>query len=320
MPSRERIDAYRDRRPGTLLSDDMIAWELDHAPDCAAEVPPEFKAELEWMAADDGLATDASAMVAATKPAALYDFASSPHGGRWKPLPDHGHEPAINPRTGIDHSIVGSGAGAWAMFANSSSLESTNIVLKTGYLWQCMSRREQADANLQANTFAISTETEDNGDPNRDPWTPAQLDTIVWIHLQDIADFGIPRRICPDWDAGGVGYHTLFGAPSPWTPVAKSCPGAVRIRQWHEQVVPRILGTLEQEVNDVTKQEFLDALGEFYRQGIVPGQDTFADTYRVIVDRQTKQLAEQQATNGRLAETNVLLSKLIDLLRPEPPA
>jgi hypothetical protein len=37
MASRQRIDAYRVRRPDTALSDDMIAWELDNAPDCAAD-------------------------------------------------------------------------------------------------------------------------------------------------------------------------------------------------------------------------------------------------------------------------------------------
>ena len=269
MANRQRIDAYRVRRPGTRLSDDAIAFELDHAPDCAADVPTEVRAELESMADDDGPAASARQMVAAAAPNALYDYASSPHGGRWKPLPDHGHEPAITPRTHIHHSIVGSAAGAWSYFANSTSLESTNIVLKSGYLWQCMSRTEQADANYKANGFAISTETEDNGHPDTDPWTPAQLDTLVWVTLQDIQDFGIPRRVCPAWDQGGIGYHSMFGAPSQWTPaVGKTCPGTIRIKQWHEVIVPRVLGQLEED--DVTVEE----LEEVIDRKLSPGFDT----------------------------------------------
>jgi hypothetical protein len=84
----------------------------------------------------------------------------------------------------------------------------------------------------------------------------------------------------------------------------------------------RTWGTSEQEVDDVTKQEFLDALSEFYRDGVVAGQNTFADTYRVLVDRASKQLAEQQATNDNLVAVNARLDTLIELLStpPEPPA
>jgi hypothetical protein len=86
-----------------------------------------------------------------------------------------------------------------------------------------------------------------------------------------------------------------------------------RVRTW---------GTAEQEVDDVTKQEFLDALTEFTRQGIVPGQDTWADGFRVFADRGAKLIAEQQATNANLVAVNARLDELIELLTPppEPPA
>src|SRR5215216_895133 len=268
MASRQRIDTYRRRRPDSALSDDMIAWELDHVPDCAAEVPAEFKAELERVAWEDE-DRPPPIMGGAAAPLSLYDYASSPHGGKWKPLPDHGGEPAISPRTHIHHSIVGSGAGAWGYFANSTSLESTNIVLKSGYLWQCMSRQEQADANFRANDFAISTETEDNGHPDTDPWTPAQLDTLVWVTLQDIKDFGIPRRECPAWDGGGVGYHTMWGSPSQWTPTSgKTCPGKIRVRQWHDSVLPRVLRTLEETELTPEDKTWIEAkLDQYAREG-----------------------------------------------------
>jgi hypothetical protein len=317
MATLERIERYRDRRPSSLLSDDMVAWELDMAPDCAAEVPPEFKAELEWMAADDGIA-DARAVVAATSPAALYDFASSPHGGRWKPLPDHGHEPAIRPWGLFAHSIVGSAAGAWSYFANSTSLESTTIVHKSGFFWQCMSRREQADAQYRANGFevggtlvgGISHETEDNGDPNTDPWTPAQLDTLVWLLDEDLREFNLPRQVMPDWDAPGLGFHSMFGAPSQLTPaVGKTCPGTVRIRQWHEQVLPRILGTLQEDdmpFSDTDKQFLAGQVDRIHADFVTLLRgETHASTARIL---------------AAVEETNRLLGLLVELPPPEPPA
>jgi hypothetical protein len=319
MASRERIDAYRTRRPDSVLSDDMIAWELDNAPDCAADIPPEFKAELERIAEEDEDRPAPRLSESARAPLSLYDFDSSPHGGRWKPLPDHGGEPTISPRTHVHHSIVGSGAGAWGFFANSTSVESTNIVLKSGYLWQIMSRREQADANYHANAFAISTETEDNGNPNTDPWTAAQIDTLVWVTLQDIADFGIPRRICPAWDEGGIGYHSMWGAPSQWTPaVGKTCPGTVRIRQWNDIVVPRILGTLQQEEDEMTGDDWarLEKLLDTYmRRGV-----RYVDHGDETVAGASNNLENVREDIRRLATaTGVRLDALENLLTPEQP-
>jgi hypothetical protein len=119
--------------------------------------------------------------VAAAAARILVDFDSSPHGGHWRPLPDSGREPAIAMRTVIHHSIVGSAEGAFQYFAGATAIESTFIVKKSGYFWQCMSLGEQADANFMANAFAGSIETEDNGHPDTDPWTSAQIDTLVWL-------------------------------------------------------------------------------------------------------------------------------------------
>lgn len=316
MATRERIDRYRRRRPGSLLSDDAIAWELDQAPDCAAAIPVEFKHELEWAADDNGLDLNARAMVASTRSRALYDYASSPHGGRWKPLPDHGHEPAISPRTHVHHSIVGSAAGAWAYFANSTNLESTNIVLKSGELWQCMSRLEQADANYKANDFAISTETEDNGHPDTDPWTPAQLDTLVWVTLEDMRDFGIPRQVCPAWDRGGVGFHSMWGAPSQWTPAAgKTCPGSVRIKQWHEQVVPRVLGTLTEEIDMPLDQTDKDWIVATLRTGLAGSKDRPVREWAVQLEQAKATLDAGVVVNLAPEQLTQLAEQLAPLLQ-----
>ena len=157
----------------------------------------------------------------------------------WRPLPENRTQPALSPRTIIDHSIVGSAEGAYGYFLNSTSLESHFIVKKDGHIIQLIDTERTADANYQANGHAISIETEDNGDPNRDPWTKAQLESLTRLHawLADAHD--IPRRKCPTTAGGGLGYHSLFGAPSAWTPSAgKTCPGTIRIKQWNDILLP----------------------------------------------------------------------------------
>jgi hypothetical protein len=83
-----------------------------------------------------------------------------------------------------------------------------------------MDTGRRADANLDANAFAISIETEDNGDPDNFPWSRAQLESLRWLHAKLRAVHPtIPRRRCPGPRGGGLGFHSMWGAPSPWTPV-----------------------------------------------------------------------------------------------------
>jgi N-acetylmuramoyl-L-alanine amidase-like protein len=195
---------------------------------------------------------------------ALLDFTGSPHGGRQRHLPEWQSQPRITPTTIIDHSIVGSAEGAWQMFHDRSVLESHFIVGLTGEIWQLMDTGRQADANLDANDFAISIETADLGDPDNQPWTTAQLASLIWLHERLLAAHpSIPRRKCPTWNGGGLGFHTLFGAPSHWTPVAKSCPGRVRKAQWNDVLLPAFLRSKEADdmpLDQTDKQWFVDTL------------------------------------------------------------
>ena len=158
---------------------------------------------------------------------ALISFRGSPHGGSHKLLPEWNRQPRITPTTIIDHSIVGSALGAWFYFRDSTGIESHFIVRGArsgsadGHIWQLMDTGRQADANLNANAFAISIETEDNGDPDNFPWSRAQLASLRWLHAKLRAVHPtIPRRRCPSPRGGGLGYHSMWGAPSAWTPVA----------------------------------------------------------------------------------------------------
>jgi N-acetylmuramoyl-L-alanine amidase len=199
------------------------AWDREHRPECLADVPLRIKEDLveaepepdrppgQRAEVESPAAAAPAPAAAAAAPRILVDFESSPHGGHWRPLPDSGHEPAITMRTVIHHSIVGSAEGAYQYFAGSTAIESHFIVKKNGYFWQCMSLGEQADANFRANDFAGSIETEDNGHPDTDPWTAAQIDTLVWLSLEmRRLRPRIARRKCRTWDDAGLGYHTLF--------------------------------------------------------------------------------------------------------------
>jgi N-acetylmuramoyl-L-alanine amidase-like protein len=188
---------------------------------------------------------------------ALISFTGSPHGGSYKLLPEWDRQPRITPTTIIDHSIVGSALGAWYYFRDSTGIESHFIVRGApsgsadGHIWQLMDTSRQADANLNANAFAISIETEDNGDPDHFPWSQAQLASLRWLHAKLRAVHPtIPRRRCPSPRGGGLGYHTMWGAPSAWTPVArKTCPGRpARVAQWEDQLLPAFLRAEEDDV------------------------------------------------------------------------
>lgn len=161
-----------------------------------------------------------------------------------KRLPEWADEPPIAPRVLIYHSIVGSLASADAHFRHASSLEAHFGVDLDGTIWQWQTTSRQADANYRANDFAVSIETADNGDPDDFPWTDAQLTALVklgnWV-LGEHSD--IERRRCDGPYGSGIGHHTMWGAPSAWTPVNKSCPGAARIRQFDEVLLPALLGT-----------------------------------------------------------------------------
>jgi hypothetical protein len=262
-------------------------WDREHRPECVADVPFEIKQELaEGRLEPDrppGQRVAAATAVAEAAARILVDFDAAPHGGHWRPLPDSGREPAITMRTVIHHSIVGSAEGAWQYFAGGTAIESTFIVKKSGYFWQCMSLGEQADANFRANAFAGSIETEDNGDPDRDPWTSAQLDTLVWLSLEmRRLRPRIARRRCRSWDDAGLGYHTLF--PSQWTNVpGKTCPGTIRKRQWADRVLPRYLAG-EPEEDDMT-QEQARQLRAVYEALIVPGTISPEQTVNLMFER-----------------------------------
>jgi hypothetical protein len=151
-------------------------------------------------------------------------------------IPAGSNDPKIDARAAILHVDAGGAETLYEYFRDrSGGIESHFFIKWDGTIEQYRDTDYQADANYRANDFAISIETQGYGNGS---WTKAQLKSIkrllLWLHETE----GIPLHKIGKWNGAGVGYHTQFGAPGPWTPVAKSCPGPNRIKQFEEVLVP----------------------------------------------------------------------------------
>lgn len=126
----------------------------------------------------------------------------------------------------------------------SDGIESHFYIRRDGTIEQYRDTHFEADANLKANSFigqhgsrfgfvSIETQGMDEGE-----WTDAQLVSIKALlrWLSETHNFPLQRATNPR--GPGVGYHTMFGAPGPWTPKAKTCPGPDRVRQFNNILEP----------------------------------------------------------------------------------
>lgn len=207
-----------------------------------------------------------------------------------KIIPPGDNDPSIRPRLAILHVDAGNAESLHAFFRDrSGGVESHFHVQRDGGLEQYRGIYDQADANNLANDFAVSIETQGFGTGE---WTDEQLATIKRLLLWLNAEAGIPLVKCPKWDGAGVGYHVQFGAPGPWTPVAKSCPGPDRVRQYHEVLVPW-LNTNPQEDDMAEYAEQLDRI-----------ERTVNATDAVVRAKLTR-------TNARVERANTKLARLI---------
>lgn len=153
-----------------------------------------------------------------------------------KIIPAGSSDPPITARVAILHVSASLVASLFEYFRDrSGGIESHFFITITGKIEQYRDTNFQADANLDANDFAISIETAGLGGGK---WNAKQKRAIqrllLWIHQVE----NVPLNKIKVWDGTGVGFHTQFGAPSHWTPVAKSCPGPARIKQFNNWLVP----------------------------------------------------------------------------------
>ena len=173
-------------------------------------------------------------------------------------LPESATQPTIAPRVAILHSAAGRGS-LYGFFRNSSNLESHFWVSDAGVIEQYVDTNRRADANLHANGFAVSIETESSPQAT-ERWTEPQAAAIVrlldWLCTEHP---NIRRRQCDSPTGSGIGWHIMFGTPGPWTPVAKSCPGPARVAQARDEIIPAVAAgttttpeefTMDQEARD----------------------------------------------------------------------
>src|SRR5215207_9118264 len=129
----------------------------------------------------------------------LLDLSGAPHGGKIKLLPEAFSQSTITPVGVVDHTIVGSGAGAFAFFHDDTGAEATFINNLDGELWELMPLDRVADARVAGNSFMLdgkrcgllSIEHADNGDPDHFGFTQAQIESSIWLHnrLAEIFDW-----------------------------------------------------------------------------------------------------------------------------------
>lgn len=156
-----------------------------------------------------------------------------------KLIPESATQAHIVPRAIILHSAGGKGS-LYGFWLNSSDLECHFWVSETGVVEQYMSTTTRADANLHANSFAVSIETESTVSAS-EPWTQAQLDAIIKLCDWLCTTHNIPREQIASPVGSGIGWHVMWGAPGEWTPAkGKVCPGPKRIEQTKNVVIPAV--------------------------------------------------------------------------------
>lgn len=176
---------------------------------------------------------------------------SAPHGfmpgAIIKNIAPGSSDPAITPCGVIQHIAVSNSDSLFGLFSNDGGIESHFYIRKDGTIEQYRSIFRQADAEFDGNLFAAHpgkgfVSVEHQGGVGADlgrPMPKAQLDAfhrvIRFVHQES----AFPLRVCPAWDEGGIGYHALFDQ---WNLNHHSCPGAARIKQFHDVTVPWLKG------------------------------------------------------------------------------
>lgn len=164
-----------------------------------------------------------------------------------KILPEDATQGPITPRAVILHTAVDSASpnsSIYPYFARADvGDESHFYVMDNGTIEQYIDTGHRADANVSANGFAISIETEDDGNPAQNSWTASQLNSIIKLVNWCCAVHNIPHRQIGSPTGSGIGWHSMWGfntptkRPNPWTnALGKTCPGGPRILQMSQVI------------------------------------------------------------------------------------
>lgn len=191
-------------------------------------------------------------------------------------LPENEVQRRIIPTQVIVHTAVDSKAATslYPFFHRADvGAESHFFVTTTGQVEQYMDTEVMANANRFADVRAISIETEDDGDPEGNPWTGAQSLALVYLIDWLCRMHDIPRVRVPAWDEPGIGWHSMWGftdpenlkgmlPDSPWTMFrGKTCPGKTRIRQFLDVILPSVEALGYPPVSGGDGMQFVEAVG-----------------------------------------------------------
>lgn len=222
-----------------------------------------------------------------------------------KLIPPGPTDPRITARVAIMHIAVMIGSLYDYFKDRSGGVESHFYVFKNGAVEQYRDTAFQADANTDANDFAISIETEgmEHGE-----WTEAQLASIkallVWLNKTH----SIPLVKCPKWNGSGVGYHTQFEGQ--WDKRHATCPGPDRIKQFNNVLVPWMAagGTEDDMFTDADRKllTYVSAQIKATAQLVLNADTndlTAADLVAVIPDSLAQQVVD--VLSARLATSKV---------------
>lgn len=208
-------------------------------------------------------------------------------GAKLRNIPPGANDPAITAIGAILHVDAANSGSLFSYFNGpSGGIESHFFVRKDGVVEQYRDTKYEADANYHANSFIkngklygyISIETQGLASGE---WNDAQLREIKKLLLWLSKTHGFPLKRCATATDPGVGYHVMFGAPGPWTPVAKSCPGPDRVKQFNNVLVPWFSTATEpeQEEDDMplTEAEWTRLGKLIYAKEAEYGGDLWAD-------------------------------------------
>jgi hypothetical protein len=163
-------------------------------------------------------------------------------GSLWTPLAEWNDQGSFAKDKFIFHS-TGDRGSATAIY---NYFNRPNVVVESTFVVglepsdstrQLLDSTARADANLSANTTAISAEFVGRAE---DPFTDWQVAEAIRLGKWAHAAHDIPKQLIPSPAGAGFGWHIMFGSPGPWTGVAKECPGKKRIKQLKDTILPAI--------------------------------------------------------------------------------
>lgn len=201
----------------------------------------------------------------------------------YRELPQANTEPELKPISIVWHTAVSISRSLYDFFNGRSNGVESHLYLRLDGTWeQYMPFDVQADCQRDGNRYAISIESQDNGASDPDDiisWSSAQMEAssefLVWAHRQ----FGIPLRICPTYNAAGIGYHSLFTGDPGWNK-SHACPARRRIAQF-----PQILSRAQEILANDQLEKYAMAIGPaiLVKDKSNPDKGIFAVTFEGLV-------------------------------------